>query len=189
MLLDIGSGILTAIFVSWFFGMPVGGLLAISIAFALLPDADFIFHTFKRRRHKEHSHRHRELLHYPIPFIAVGTIIASWFGVEYGILFAIASSAHFMHDSIGIGWGVQWLYPFGKKHYGFIYRYQAPGREKVKQRILHVWPHEEIDLLVEKHGDPDWIKNIYLRFHPYAIFELIIFLISLIALYRYAHRL
>jgi hypothetical protein len=92
---------------------------------------------------------------------------------------------HFVHDGIGIGWGVQWFYPIKENHYMFFYRYHAPSKPPIPFQYMYSWKPEEVDALAEKHGDPDWIKNIYFKWHPYAIAELLGLLIALAILYRY----
>ena len=97
------------------------------------------------------------------------------------MLFALASLGHFIHDSIGIGWGVQWLYPFIKDHYSFFYIYKPRWRaERLPRRWLYIWKHDEIDALDARYGDPDWIRNIYFRGHPYAVTEFAVFLAAVL---------
>ena len=182
MFLDFGLGILSAVFLSRIFNMPLtpefiwGGIL-----FSVLMDADFFIH-FLRGGNNKNVHKHREILHYPLIYIPIGTIILSFYDFSWTMLFALCSFLHFVHDSIGIGWGVRWLYPFTKNQYTFFYRYQPPHREKFPLLWMHIWKHDEIDALAEKYGDPDWFKNIYLRLHPYGLFELLVFVLAVIVL-------
>jgi hypothetical protein len=39
--------------------------------------------------------------------------------------------------------------------------------------------------MVQEHGDKDWVKNIYYKWHPYAQVEFAVFIISLLALVLY----
>lgn len=180
MFLDIGVGILAAILVSKLFSITLTyWFVAGGIVFALLMDADFIFHLWTGGTSKD-VHRHRDLLHYPIVYIPFGSSIAYFLGGNYwALLFAICSFVHFLHDSIGIGWGVQWLWPFRNDHYTFFYAYQPPSRPPLPFQWVYIWKHDEIDKIEEKLGDHDWIKNIYLKWHPYAIVEFVVFLIAL----------
>jgi len=187
MFLDAGNGIFAVMLTSWIFDMPLSRtLVAAGIIFAFLPDVDYLIHL-ARGGTSRNAHRHREMLHYPLLFIPAGVILFSFYGMEWVFLFGVAAFLHFLHDSIGIGWGVQWLYPFSKDHYTFFYRYQPRHKERLPRRfaLLLVWKHEEVDILAAKYGDPDWIRNIYLRWHPYAITEFAIFLIALGALYYF----
>lgn len=183
MFLDIGAGILISIFVSRLFDVPLSVTFIIGgIFFALLVDIDYIFYFFSNKSLKN-VHRHRDLLHYPLLYIPLGILFASFINVSWAVLFGLCSLAHFIHDSIGIGWGVQWFYPFTKDHYAFFYLYQPPNKEKLPKKFIYIWKHENISVLDFKYGDDNWIRDIYLKFHPYAVFEFLVFLISLIILY------
>lgn len=178
-------GILSAIFVSHLFRIDLGwGLILLGLLFSLSPDLDTLFHLRKNRIDSHKGHDHRDLWHYPLLFIPIGTIIFTYFSREYGLLFAITSFLHFFHDSIGIGWGVQWLYPFTRRHYSFFYHYDV-YRNKLPKHLIYSWGHKEVDELSEKYGDKNWIRNIYLRWHPYAIVEFLVFVASLVCLFWY----
>jgi len=180
--LDIGVGIILSIIISRCFHQPLTLLFVIFGAlFALAPDIDFIFHVHQGRSAKKFGHKHRDLLHYPILFILLGFLILLPFGLSYALLFAIAVLLHFIHDSIGIGWGIQWLYPFKTDYYAFLYHYEPAGK-RLPRKIIHIWKSEEIDTISERHGDDDWFKNIYFRPHPYAIVEYLVFIIAVIVL-------
>ncbi|MBI2010741.1 MAG: metal-dependent hydrolase [Candidatus Colwellbacteria bacterium] len=183
MLLDIGVGILLSIFTSNLFGLSLTGSFLISgIIFSLFADIDYIFHLIKGGDSKN-AYKHRYLLHYPLLYIPAGIFVISFSNPDLAILFGFCSFAHFLHDSIGIGWGIQWLYPFKKDHYMFLYRYTPPHKERLPWQIIYIWRHDDIDALARKYGDEDWIRNIYWRWHPYAIIEFLTFIIALIVLY------
>jgi len=184
MFLDIGVGILSAILASALFRQDLTpAFLAAGIVFALLPDVDFVFH-FASGGDFKNAHKHRDFLHYPLLYVPLGMALAVFLGPAYALLFGICSAAHFLHDSIGMGWGIQWLYPFSRNHYNFFYHYEPRGGE-IPGKTVYVWKHKEVDGLAGRHGDPDWVKNVYLRFHPYAVIELAVFAASLIILYIY----
>ena len=184
MLLDIGVGILSAIFASILFNVNLGWTLFLfAIVSSLLPDIDTIFHIRAGRSMDSHkAHEHRDLWHYPLLYIPVGTLVIGYFSYIYGFLFALTSFLHFLHDSIGVGWGIQWLYPFSRKHYSFFYHYDI-FRNNLPKHLIYSWTNKEVEELSEKYGDKDWLKNIYLKWHPYAIIELLVFIVSLIFLY------
>lgn len=185
MTLDIGIGIFAAIIVAKIFALPLTPLLVgLGIAFALLPDIDFIY-TLARNGNGNHRAvaRHRDLIHYPVLYLPIGALITSAFGAPWALLFLLGSLGHFIHDSIGIGWGIPWLWPFTDRNYTFVYRYSPPGK-KLPQRLVHRWERGELDQLIDEYGDPDWLKNIYLKLHPFFIAELLFFLIALIALWH-----
>jgi hypothetical protein len=180
MLLDIGIGIISAIFLDKFFSVPLTlAFLGCGILFALLPDLDFLFSLKKGFREK--AHEHRNLFHYPLLIVPIGTAIMAFFDHPLALLFAITTLAHFIHDSIGVGWGVQWLYPFSRKHYAFFYHYDT-SRNHLPYKLLYAWSPDEVGELSTRYGDKDWMKNIYGKFHPYAIVELAVFLLALVIL-------
>ena len=186
MLLDIGIGILAAIFLSSTLHISaIGWWIGAGIVFALLPDADYLLYLVTGG--SSHSaHKHRDLLHYPFLYIPVGMVLLALFGTSWSLLFGICSLAHFIHDSIGIGWGVQWLWPISCKHFSFFYIYKPRHKtEKLPRKLLYAWEHGAIEELNARYGDEEWIRNIYLRWHPYAIAELIVFLIALFVLFSY----
>ncbi len=183
MLLDIGVGILASIFLSRFIGITLTPLfLGAGIVFALLPDADSLFAIKKTATAK--GHEHRSVLHSPLLFIPIGTVILLFFNYQLAALFAITTFLHFLHDSIGIGWGVRWLYPFSRNHYSFFYQYDIT-KNHLPQKMIYAWSPAEVDRLSDQYGDEFWVKNIYLKFHPYAIAELLVFILALIVLCFY----
>ena len=170
--LDIAIGIFLAMGMSRFFNHELTGIMiAAGIVFALLPDADYLMHL-ARGNSSRNAHRHRDMLHLPLFFIPIGVLMLYPFGREWQIFFGAASLAHFIHDSIGIGWGVQWLWPFRDNHYSFLYIWRPPDRrEHLPRKLFYSWSHRDIALLAARYGDPEWMKNIYLKFHPFAIVE------------------
>lgn len=183
MFLDLGIGILMAMLVSGIFDFPLTlSFIAGGIVFSLLMDLDFLSHL-KKGGSTRNAHRHRDVSHLPLIYIPVGIIISSFYSWPWAVLFGLCSFAHFLHDSVGIGWGVQWLYPFKKEHYTFFYRYQPKNKERLPRKLLYIWKHEEIDELAKKYGDEDWVRNIYYKWHPYAIVEFFVFLVALALLY------
>ncbi len=185
MLLDIGIGILAALFVSAALHIHASAWFIIpGIIFALLPDFDALYYAIINHGMPK-AHRHRDMMHIPLLFIPAGTLLLFFFSPAYALLFFVCTLAHFIHDSIGIGWGVQWLYPFNSDHFSFLYLYQPPGKTPLPKKIFYRWRHDEIDTLDGVHGDPDWVRNVYLHMHPYAIVEAAVFIVALLGLYIY----
>jgi len=183
MLLDIGAGILAALFVGRWFYLPItASWVGAGIIFALLPDADYLLHL-ARGGTVHNASRHRDLLHYPLVFALIAVALGHLFGGPWKYLFFFATWFHFLHDSIGIGWGVQWLYPITNDHYSFLYLYHPKGKPRFPKKWIYVFDHEEIDRLHETHGDPDWFEHIYLKLHPYAIIEFVGFIGAIIAFF------
>lgn len=182
MFLDIGVGIMVAIFTSHLFDIDLSFLLvAVSILFALLPDADFLCLYFKKHDTK-YDHEHRDVFHYPLLYLSLGTVlIALFFGKIWAIMFFITSLLHFIHDSIAIGWGIKWLFPFSKNNYAFFYLYSKKIKEGMR-RLVFVFNECNLPGLVQEHGDQDWVKNIYFKWHIIAKVEFGFFALSVIVL-------
>lgn len=185
MALDIGIGIFSAIIVSKLFSVDLTPLLiGLGIAFALLPDIDFLYALGRRGWRDTHAViRHREYLHYPLAYILIGLAAAPLIGTAWAALFLLASLGHFIHDSIGLGWGVAWLWPFTDKSYTFLYRYTAPGK-RLPRRFLYRWSREDMDRLIDEYRDANWLKNIYLKLHPVFTVEIAGFLLAIYVLWR-----
>jgi hypothetical protein len=106
MFFDIGVGILASIFTSYFLEINISiWFVLFSVTCAVLPDADFLY-FYPKRHDTKYDHLHRDLIHYPLLYLPIGSIIV-WiiFGKIWAVAFFIASFFHFLHDSIGIGWG------------------------------------------------------------------------------------
>jgi membrane-bound metal-dependent hydrolase YbcI (DUF457 family) len=185
MFLDIGIGILVAIFISATFQVKLTILLLfISIIFSLGPDLDFIFHYFKRGDTK-YDYKHRDLIHYPLLYLPIGTfLIFLLFGKIWALTFLFTSFSHFIHDSIGIGWGIKWLYPFSRKNIAFFYLYSKKLKKGLKKTFL-IFDDKKLPAIVAEHGDANWVQNVYYNWHRIAIVEFAVFVISLIILILY----
>ncbi len=179
MFLDIGVGILGALGFSSLFGVPFAWpLVGLGVLFSLLPDADFILHWAMHRRIGQVNHRHRELLHRPLLYVPLGSVVVmACSDVRYAAFFAVLSLAHFVHDSMGIGWGIAWLYPLSPK---FFKAFSEPDG-RFSWRLMVAWTPAEQDEVERLRGDPDWLRTIYLRMHPIAVIELLFFVAAVLA--------
>ena len=186
MLLDIGVGILLGVFFDAFISndLSLATYVLFGIFSALSPDFDFLFHLSKGGKF-HNSHRHRELLHNPLVFIPTGSFIAYLIQPSLSGLFAAGAFSHMVHDSIGIGWGVRWLWPFTDYNYALGYRVRTGNHAKLPRQRFFIWPNKDIDRLSKEFGDQDWFRNTYLKWHPYAVFELGVFLAAVAALWLY----
>ena len=187
MFFDIGAGILIAIFTSNYFGVHLGeALLMGGIVAALSPDFDFLVYFFKNGITRE-DYNHRNLVHYPLLFLPIITYVAYVLGGNvWATLFFLGALSHFIHDSIAIGWGIKWLYPFSNKKFVFLYHHSKIEKRGLR-KLVFAFDNATLTKLVNEHGDDDWVKNIYYKWHPIAIVEFGVFLFSLISLYFYAN--
>jgi len=178
MLLDIGLGILAAILITHFASLNFNlWIVAAGIIFTLLPDLDFIIYFIKRGKSDEFSHTHRNLFHNPFLFIPIGFLIFIFININLAYLFVICALIHFLHDSIGLGWGIRWWYPFSKKYYKFFSDQQG----KITSNFLISWTPEEQNQAASQFGNPHWFAD-YLNFSREFLIELFIFLIAIIFL-------
>lgn len=150
--------------------------VTIAVVFALLPDADFILHAF-RRGADEFSHEHRDLFHNPLLFVPIGSAAIAYFNVDLAYLFALCTLAHFLHDSIGMGWGIRWAYPFSDRYYKFF----SDKQGRMSSNVLVSWTSEEQRQAAVCFGNPHWLKD-YLKFSPELLWELLVFTAALITL-------
>ena len=185
MLLDIGIGILSAIVVGQLFSAPLTpALVGLGLAFALLPDVDFLYSLFRYGPRNYHAIiKHRDYLHYPLLYLPAGALAASFFGAPWIALFLLTSLGHFVHDSIGLGWGIPWLWPFTNRNYTFFYRYLPPTK-RLPRQFLYRWERTDVDQLIDEYRDPDWLRNVYLHLHPVFAVEIAGFLFAVCFLWR-----
>lgn len=176
MLLDIGVGIILGLLLG---GLDGGASLfwypVIGILFALLPDLDFVATMLRRRS----SERHRDGIHYPLILTPLVAALVYLIWPDFTWLAVAALLSHFLHDSVGIGWGVKWLFPFSSNSFSFFYHIEdVTSKKRFPRRMVYVWREAELSQLMRVYGDPNWFRNIYLAWHPYAIFEVTVFLIG-----------
>lgn len=179
MLLDIALGIFGAIIFANLQKIELSLFLVLfGIISTLLVDIN-LFPFIQNYKMDKYHHQHREFLHYPLIFIPIGFVgIAIALNLQLATLFAILSFLHFVHDSIGIGWGIQWLYPFSKTFYKFF----SDEKNKLSKRFMISWTPEQQKIAVEQYGRNDWLKHYYLKPTVISITEYSIFIISLMAL-------
>lgn len=178
MFLDIGVGIIAGILLGNYFGLGLGSLyILVGILISVLPDLDFIYYFLKRGKDKDRKedYLHRDLIHYPLIYLPAGFLIFYIAGgVAWAWLFFVCSLLHFIHDSIGIGWGIKWLWPFSKNNFAFFYIYSGKKKGGLK-KLLFSFDKKELAKIASEHGDKDWVRNIYFKWHPIAIIELLVF--------------
>ncbi len=176
--LDIGLGIFALLLVSRAVGLPVDGwTVALAAGFALLPDLDFIVRAI-RRGIDAFSHEHRDLFHNPLVLIPAGFLAVRIFNADLACLYALCVFLHFLHDSIGMGWGVRWWYPFSGRYYKFF----SDARGKPAARFLMSWSPEEQRKAAIVFGDPEWLRH-YLSPSRELLIELTVFASAVAALF------
>ena len=180
MFLDIAIGILLSIGMNLYFNIELTLLLiSMGVVFVLLPDIDFLIELARHGNVGGKVIReHREITHFPLPYTPLIILIIFVFGKMWGVFFGLAILLHFIHDSIGIGWGIRWFWPFSENAYKFF----SEKNGKFSKKLVISWGKKELINMVAKHGDPNWIKNFYLRPNKISIIEFLLFLMAVIAL-------
>jgi hypothetical protein len=157
MLVDIIIGLLLSAVISGVTShtVPSLSLIILGVIGALLPDIDFIIWVIKQRGViNEWAHKHRDILHYPLLLIpAAFGMTLYFFGQPEAWLVSLGTLAHFIHDTMGIGGGIRWLWPFDNR---FYYLEQAKQSWK-----LHKWTPQEQDAIARQRGNPNWIRDMY----------------------------
>lgn len=184
MLFDIGTGILIAIGTSWFFDVELTrSLIVMGIFLVLVPDFDFLVELVKHGSVGGREIReHRQISHFPLTYVPVIIIIFLLWGPMWASFVGLCLLAHFLHDSMGIGWGIMWLWPFS--HKAFKCFSEKNGAFSLK--LFVAWNPEEVKKLVAG-GDPNWFHNIYMRAHPINVIEFMWFVGSLVVLYFFLY--
>lgn len=184
MFLDFGLGILTSLFFGWLLDFkPDWFFILGGVLFSVLPDVDYIYWLIRKSLDKNYKkYFHRNYIHYPLIYLPVGTLLFYFLGGEkWELLFFVCSSLHFFHDSIGLGWGVRWLYPFNSNNFAFFFLLSGKQKGGLKKLIFNI-DEELLEKYEAEHGIPDWFSRIYLKMHPLAVIEFIFFVISIIIL-------
>jgi len=189
---DIGLGFLIAVFVSHFFHFEPSMLFIVfCVCAALLPDIDFIAELLI---HKDIAGKeirvHREMLHYPITYIPLIILAYLIVGPQWGIALGLGILTHFLHDSIGIGFGIAWIWPFSKRNYKFF----AAPNGYISWNLLQSWAHSDLGKLARDWGIDDWVTKVYIKPFPIRVpmwllwfnaAEWVVFIIGSVSLWIY----
>lgn len=179
MFLDIGIGILLAVFTTNIFDAGLSFYWVIfAIVFSLLPDIDVITYGLRKCIVNKQMYNHRSLTHYPIIYLPITYSIYYFFGFNYSLLFFLCIYSHLIHDTFWLGWGISWLWPFSTKKFKLF-----PDRNgKISSQIVMLWDKEEEEELFTKYHNPNWIRDFYFRPNIVACVEYTVFIIAIIIL-------
>jgi len=168
---DIGIGIILSIAFAHFFGIDLSWVLVMfGVLVSLGPD---IIDGLPRLKtmFSENAHKHRDGAHYPLYYIIAGSIIVSlvlpW-GLAGVFLFVLISVIHFLHDCIGVGWGIRMFYPFSKKYFKFFSPDLDLHNKRVStyistEKIISIWTKADVQKINHIHGRKDWITWYYFK--------------------------
>lgn len=179
--LDIGIGLIVGIIAHQLFGFPLYAAEILSVGFILLPDLDGLIQALRKRSVKSMDFSHRDGLHVPLLYVPIGTALC-WLVADWRIaaMFAVLSLAHFLHDSIGTGWGIAWLRPIKDNYYKFFSEDKGDASFTLRKGLVS-WTPEQQRAVAEKYGNPNWLRDMYLK--PQApYFRIVLFEVSLLVL-------
>lgn len=172
--LDIGVGILLSLGVSALFGVHATWLIMLfGIGSTLFPDIDIVTALFGKWRH-------RTATHYPLTYLPLVVIVWILFDPFYAALFGAGVLAHFIHDTIGTGWGISWFWPFTSRR--FLVLPDGPRRKEMG--AFATWLPAEHPEWAHR-GSHAWVRDIYFSVTTVAIVEYSALVIAAVALWRY----
>ncbi|MDP3727146.1 MAG: metal-dependent hydrolase [bacterium] len=105
---------------------------------ALLPDADIPLQLLIERLGQRQLVAHRQIIHYPLALVPLFFVVYPWHPF-LAWLTVLCVGAHFVHDSIGNAWGIQWLQPFSSLHIILL----TPDRTGAR-RFIQLIPHRDV---------------------------------------------
>lgn len=180
MFFDIGVGLLIASIVGNHMQAQSPWLmLAVGVAGSLWPDIDFLVWLARRKKLDHLAHKHRDLLHKPLMFVPLFSIAVYYtLGQAAFAAFQLASIAHFLHDSIGHGWGIKWLWPLTDRYFCL----RSVGEAKPR---FYAWTPVQQDVMCEKFGNRHWARQSYGSFGPTLLLESAVILGGVIAAVEY----
>lgn len=171
---DAGLGVLAALFICSLFSVePTVTYVLVGIVFAYIPDIDWALdkHFWKTGHVAAYSgnpYDHREGLHKPLLW---ALLISTW-GIVFGglepFIALVATTLHFLHDTVGTGWGMPWLWPLTKRRFKFF----ATKENTLTLRSPFVsWSYEELPAFIVKYGRSNWKEHCYGSWTGIAIAE------------------
>ena len=173
---DTGIGILLAILTSYLFDVPISPWLVIAcIVFSLLPDLDFLLPAKMVRGH-------RGIMHYPFIYLVISILVYFIFGPLWSFIFISGVFLHLIHDTVFLGWGIKWSWPYSLRAYKFF-----PDKDgRITSKFFLSWmPEEEAKVKSEYGSDEEWMRTFFGTVNIVSVIEYSIFTISLIMLYFY----
>lgn len=149
MYIDIAVGLVIGFFVALGSGGDMVVLMLFAVFATLAPDIDFIVWLIRNRfRSNQFAHEHRDLFHLPLIVGVGGALLIGSFYPAYGLVWGMGTLAHFIHDTLDGGWGIQWLHPFSRGYFTLAsYSPKRYFRNREEQRVV-----------AAQHGNPYWLE-------------------------------
>lgn len=153
--------------------------VAWTVLFAFILDFDNIVPLVRGHlsANKESPKDHRDGWHYPLLWTAVFVVVFLVYGLNVWTMSgAIAVLLHFINDSFGTGWGIQYFWPFTRVSYRLSAKQTNVAVDK-DHPLVDAYTPEEKHVAIKSYGNPNWINDMYV--HPsttakieYAVFTL-----------------
>lgn len=178
MFLDIGAGILLAIASAHSLHIEITTTwICAALFFVLLPDIDMIIYGVERIILNKKPKDHRSWTHYPILYLPA-TFLLYLISPSYSLLFFLCIYFHALHDTVWLGWGMSWLWPFSDRKFKFF-----PDKDGViSSQVLLTWTKDEEPFIFKKYHNTTWVRDFYFRPNIVAYTEYGVFIIAIIAL-------
>lgn len=140
MYIDIAVGLIIGWLVSLGAGEPQVPLIFFGILATLAPDLDFIIWLARNKwQINQFAHEHRDIFHLPLPIGIGGACLIALIDPLYGLVWFLGTTAHFVHDTLAGGWGIQWLYPLYLGYFTLVpYSPKRYIRDRAEQRELAI---------------------------------------------------
>lgn len=179
MVIDVGAGILLALFVAHafnFFATP--SFILLGILCTLFPDIDTLLSAIPPVRAVIGGHR--SAVHHPFIYLLIAPVVWAVWGNAVGLLFALGVCYHLVHDTFFLGYGIKWLWPFSKKSLSMFH--DKDGR--ITSDIL-IWSPEDDARIESTYQSPHWIRDFYFRPSLISLTEYPVFILAIGLLYRH----
>lgn len=176
MFFDIGIGLVLTAIIGWATGAtPSVLLITVGMIGSLWPDVDAIIWKLRGKKMDHLAHQHRDLLHYPLIFTPLLSMAVGWIlGWQAGTLFAVATLAHFTHDTIGHAWGIRWFYPLDSRYWC----YRSYGSQPTR---LYAWTKTTQDILCGLYGNRTWMQQTYGQWNAPLMIEMSVLMAGLVS--------
>lgn len=145
--------------------------------FGNLLDLDGLLEWLEHGRvaaHKDKPHDHRGTLHKPLLVLLIGFFVTLPFGLYWSTLMTTNLFLHLVVDSLGVGWGIKWLWPISKRNFKFF----ANKDNSMSKRLLVSWKPDELRSAIIQYGDKDWLRKYVTS--PIFLLEGVVFVLTLI---------
>lgn len=184
---DAGIGlIVSAVMIGWFDAPTTLLFVLWVVVWAYLPDLDGAFHFIKTGKavaDLENGRDHREGLHYPLIWTVLFAGLIYFFEINIWLISAYtAIMLHFLHDMIGIGWGIQVFAPIDWGSYKLFSKKWVSADVSLTP-IVTRYSKDELREALMKYGEADWIERYFCKWTHISIVDYSLFLIGLISIY------